>query len=337
MSFLRQVLVIFFVFIAPLLLVFSILTHNVGATSDQLHEDVKSTVDFQLAWEASSDATYQLRASLNKAALEGTQDDPAIWHSAWLEDTELPFLAISGAAEGVWYWQVRTQDKAGTISEWGQPRQVTVDMTAPGIETSIEDGTQVKGIVGLDFSVHDLRRETCQLVIMNDNDEVMTGLSEATESEPGVYRYSWNTTSHTKGMYRLLFTARDKAGNQTTLIRTVEILPPSFELIGATTSDPLLEQLSRQLSQPFVASPRTLDRLPVMPGVAAATARGVLYVHRPELRAPVTDWREGGSVVVAPSENGWRIFGIVWYWWLCITIVAVLMYRRLKLAQLLPA
>lgn len=433
-SFLCQALAIVF----ASLLILSTLTLNVGATPPQTGQPngaTKTTRDFRFSWPASpGEATYQLRASLREADLANSQGDMVAWNSAWLQTTEMPFLDMPGAKDGRWYWQVRSQDAAGTIGEWGQVWQVTVDTTGPNIsftkpentslhgkasaielsvsihdscadkrchvkldgvditeqllltrtddeakfvgeitthtlddgdhkivveatdengnraeqtriftvdttapivETSIEEGRRVKGVVSLDFSVHDLHRDTYRLTITKDDDDVATGLSVPAESEPGVYRYSWNTTSLTKGVYHLIFTSRDAAGNETVLTRAIEILPPSFELIGVT-SDPLLEQLSQQLSRPFVSSQDLDSLLPVVPEVAAIAASNMLSIG-PEVTMPLADQGGGGFTLVAPSENGWRIFGILWYWWLCITIITVLMYRRLKVAQVLPA
>lgn len=412
---------------------------GVGASSPtvpaggQPHETTMTSTDFKLTWTAlPSRSAYQVRATKDQSAL---QNNSVIWQSSWIETNELPFLAIDGAEDGVWYWQVRSRDVLENVSDWSEVWRISVDTTPPGVvivkpeavlhgkntassieieilvedecdgrcaveldgvditqqlhvtsvnnrttlrgevstgllsdgshmlvvgvadehgnaieqlrliavdntapllASPIEDNWQIRGIVPLQFSIKDSHPGMHQLVVMRGDSRMSAeeaGLLEPVETEPGVWRYSWDTTRLTRGIYQLVFTAMDEAGNEATLLRTVEVVPSALALMGAGATDPLLEQLSRQLSQPFVERPLAESSLDV--SMATIAAKINLQAHTGPGHM-IAD-QSKSSPLVAPSENGWRIFGILWYWWLSAMALLTIAYRRLKVTQVLPA
>lgn len=164
-------------------------------------------------------------------------------------------ISIDALADGEHVFSVAAADPYGNKTE--QTKMFTVDNTAPFVETSIEEGRRVRGITSLDFLFRDARPGTYRLDIVRGGIRLSAdeaGLSEVFEKGQGVFSYSWDTTKLAKGMYHLIFTGVDEAGNKSKLTRTVEVVPSFLTLMGTEPVDPQLEQLTKHLSQPFISS-----------------------------------------------------------------------------------
>ncbi len=103
---------------------------------------------------------------------------------------------------------------------------------------------------------------------------------------------------------------------------------PGGGTISTDTSgvDPLLEQLRTALAQPFVI-PNTFAI--VTPSVAdgQTSSSDAAVLGTQTAKDPTTD-QNAKTVAVAATENGWKLFGILWYWWLLLLVVlGYLSYR----------
>jgi parallel beta-helix repeat protein len=104
----------------------------VGGTPDNL---IKNTNNFDFNWNNSTDSsspiTYEFQSSLNSAQTGGVLTT-GLWHSNILPSN---MIHSSGAPDGIWYWQVRAIDDAGNKSAWSEIWDVTIDKTAPVLDS----------------------------------------------------------------------------------------------------------------------------------------------------------------------------------------------------------
>jgi len=113
----------------------------------QPNESVLATNNFDFTWDASTDAsgpvTYEYQATQDPTETGGVLTN-GLWHSPVLTG---PAIHSAGAADGVWYWQVRAKDAAGNYSDWSPIWDVTLDTTAPDAPAlfSPADGATVNG------------------------------------------------------------------------------------------------------------------------------------------------------------------------------------------------
>lgn len=100
-------------------------------TNGQPNATILNTNNFDFSWNASDgDAplTYEFQSSQNSSVDGNGVLTTSLWHSGVLNS---PTIHSSGAADGVWYWQVRAKDANGNYSAWSPVWTVTLDTTAP--------------------------------------------------------------------------------------------------------------------------------------------------------------------------------------------------------------
>lgn len=234
-------------------------------------------------------------------------------------------------------FKIIATDSHGNMSELH--RLFGIDTVAPLLSVNIGENQVLKGKVTFELSAVEANPDVYTISFLDAQDEAYEVTLEDVVTQSSTKAYELDTTKVANGTYQVRFFGRDLAGNETELIRTVtvdnsvavkEVVPPDV-FVGM--NDPLLDELSKQLSQPFVA-PRIIDIAPLAPKSIAKEHEGDLLLST-ALLLPETDHNAQPPVVI-PSESGWRIFGIVWYWWLFLAMAATFAYRRWKVVQLAP-
>jgi hypothetical protein len=74
-------------------------------------------------------------------------------------------------------------------------------------------------------------------------------------------------------------------------------------------NDPLLEQLSASLSQPFTVPSSLSSITPVSP----LTLKIQANERATDIHANPSSDQD--VFVATPTESGWELFGVLWYWW----------------------
>jgi hypothetical protein len=112
-------------------------------------------------------------------------------------------------------------------------------------------------------------------------------------------------------------TANANGRDSNTVSSTFTIESGSGAVIIPSGSDPLLQQLSATLTQPFVI-PAGLDAASFVPVKMNSDTynRGVFGTRM--VKDPVTDTK---SVPVAATDSGWKLLGLYWYWWAAFGMV----------------
>ncbi len=220
-------------------------------------------------------------------------------------------------------------------------RSFSVDGSAPIISTNIVQNQIVRGIVSVDSAANDPRLTVFSMTILDGNDDPIVlddakdDLKEWTANEiqaSTVLHYDWDTTNVLDGTYLIRFFAKDQGGNESIVTRSV-VVDNIVDLgLGVVPGeDPLLSQLSRQLTQPFPFA-QGLTTAPFVPENAIQRTQDAI-VAKVEADVPETD-QGARTVAVAPSEEGWRIFGVAWYWWTMLLLATgFTVYRWRSLYQ----
>jgi hypothetical protein len=239
-------------------------------------------------------------------------------------------LTLSGTidaaslTEGTHGVTVTVEDIAGNISQ--KSVQYFVDKSAPQLTPSISDNQKLKGMVDITLQAEDTTLQTSSISILDSANSPLA--LEEPNAELDIMSaetrtLTWDTKTASNGMYTIVFFAKDAAGNETTLTRTVTVdnstlLPGSGAVTPVSSTsvvDPLLDQLSKQLTQPFPApqgfdiTPAAFTNMTEGVGEEVASARAIT--------TPETD-RGIKPVAVTPTESGWKILGVLWYWWALI-------------------
>jgi hypothetical protein len=237
-------------------------------------------------------------------------------------------LESSALADGDHTLRVVASDGHGVANESSVP--FTVDVTNPTVTTNLRQNQVLEGIVSVEGTANDPRLSSFIIRILNaDGDYLMLEDSKGDRTEWAAsdvtatttnLGFDWDTSLVADGTYRIQLSAKDSAGNETQLIRTVIVdNVPDPGLGSVIGNDPLLDQLSKQLAQPFLlttalAPPAYLPQNTIKE--ATDTSANNLKVSVPE-----TD-RNAEVAAIVPSEEGWRLFGVAWYWWLLLILAA---------------
>ncbi|MFS8117949.1 MAG: Ig-like domain repeat protein, partial [Microcoleus sp.] len=178
------------------------------------------TNDFDFTWNASTGIaplTYEFQSSQNSARTAGVLTT-GVWKSSILTS---PTIHSSGAANGTWYWQVRSKDANGINSAWSPIWQVTLDNTLPSLPTAALIDANNHGVTNgfivtknFTFNLSDTSSDVTHYQLKYWND--MTGSS---------YKFNnpWNHTisgsvypdnfTQGEGTHYFAFSACDAAGN----------------------------------------------------------------------------------------------------------------------------
>lgn len=307
------------------------------------HEKYRNVNEFDFTWNESTDNSdehvkYQFRSSQDPNQVGDAPDTSGAWMSDML-DTAM--IHSSGAPDGKGYWQVRAIDTAGNKSEWSEVWNVILDTVSPTLQVTTPTENSVFGgddqIVvtsymedawGLGNYFIDVN--SANVTILSDPDEVeelpeakMTETPSA-ESAGLTIIAIYNAADFADGEYVITVRVTDKAGNITTETRTIFIdhsapaapgqgigTPPTAE--QADQAEEELNRLTQQLTQPF-SVPRSF-----------VGSTGSAQTNQEVLGTDSDDKKEVASgeqtVAAVPSSEGWKIFGVAWYWWLLLAAV----------------
>jgi hypothetical protein len=217
-------------------------------------------------------------------------------------------------------------------------RAFVVDTQAPGLATSVLASQIFKGVVEIDLDGTDAHPKDYIITVLTSTGVVVASTEnnrsgEETAEQPNAraqhtLSYNWDTTTVADGTYIVRLSGEDMACNASVLERMVivdNVVEPNFGIGGTSPNDPLLEELSAALTQPF-ATPQAIS----FPLQRPATS--VLQNVDEQVVAKNTEENAGGpgvnDIAVAATQGGWRVFGVLWYWWLLLVALAALIIYR---------
>ncbi|HET6746514.1 MAG TPA: lamin tail domain-containing protein [Candidatus Saccharimonadales bacterium] len=272
--------------------------------------------------------------------LDGTDVTQQV-SSAWDNEGRLHITGSFTAGnlnEGIHILKLRAIDDVGNPGE--QVLSFVVDRSAPELSTNIGEGAIVEGKVQVTLMAQEEHPGEYDIAIEHSGKSVTMDAkdqSDTAETESGstVLSYLWDTKTEEDGVYEIRFRGVDAAGNEAFLTRTVTVdnTPGGGSLVLSSQAiDPLLDQLSKQLAQPFVV-PKPLD----LPSVEVVNTSDQLSstARTTPVSLPATD-QNTKLTAVAPTESGWRIFGVLWYWWFLLIVTIIVTFYRARRAVRTP-
>ncbi len=150
---------------------------------------------------------------------------------------------------------------------------------------------------------------------------------ESEQRPSGLFRWSFNTPKDVEDGFSHNVAITASVNGQSSETAYYTVITQGVRVI-VSSKDPLLEQLSASLSRPFVAPP-SIPIMSLEPVSMPHSQVGDRAIDLPPVLSP----SRPDVFVATPTENGWELFGILWYWWvLAIGIIGVATYtfRRYK-------
>lgn len=188
------------------------------------------------------------------------------------------------------------------------------------------DGRTIAGTINVQGATFIIKLDD----IVQDDIQVQVG-----DQKGGVYEWSFvlpeGITGDTPHHLRVEAEKDGVSAEPKTMIFQLESTATGTQKVTPMIEDPLLKELSTTLSQPFptpVAFTTAFlsDAERADKNQPTETSPQETAVIKP---APVID-RHTSSSPLASTEQGWRIWGILWYWWAAVGMTGIFGWQFLK-------
>lgn len=269
-------------------------------------------------WSGVEDAdAYALRYIKATSCTDESFVAPEVTTVATIEPTKI----VDALSDGTWCWQARAlnhTDNGMEVSPWSQTFSLTVDTIAPVVTVNEPHvAPEFKGTVdstGLVLSA---------LINGNIRTDIPVILSP-TPNEAGTYNWRISIPELEVGAHMLGLRAVDQAGNEFTGYANFQLASPIRQPAGINPA--LTESATLPLVETgplvFIAapiSPAITEPNSIVPYTTAQTASQLMtpaQIANPEETVKAASVSDGA---LQASSDGWKFFGIAWYWWAAAT------------------
>lgn len=216
-------------------------------------------------------------------------------------------LDVSTLPEGTYYLRVWAGDTAGNQTGIASPIFVpfTIDRTPPALQitsaTRNSDGT---------YTVKGTTNDSADVV-------VKVGSAELAPVTPDQGVWTVTTDELISGSYTVSAKSTDGAGNTGGATLAPSLVVPTVSGPSLTTSTSTLPQLAVAPSPLGIQG--SASTTGIQPVVDSSDTQSTADQDSQVLGAKTTTLPGSDKVAaIAPSGEGWKIFGIAWYWWLVV-------------------
>ena len=212
-------------------------------------------------------------------------------------------ISMDGVEDGQHTLTVFAIDEADIRSE--VVRSFVLDTAAPLITTPLGDEQVIGGVMRFTMTSTDVYPFSNSMRVTSMDDSTIAEVIPIV-APSGVMYYDWNTMDVEDGTYMVHFRSVDAAGNEAELVRSVRVKNEVATGMGTVLPTiPLVETLDVELSQPRllgIVTPPIGNEIPQQ----TPSAIPVQMIDAPN---------PSGVIPIQSTENGWRLFGVLWYWW----------------------
>jgi|GEM_PF-6096772 len=123
-------------------------------------------------------------------------------------------------SDGMHTINMRVTDKAGNSTI--ESRTVLIDTKRPVVSTNIEEDQSVDGVVPIALYTDEAHPQTYSIRVLSADRTAVAGAYDPNNGT-NTFVYDWNSATSPNGIYTVELTAKDAAGNETTITRTVRV------------------------------------------------------------------------------------------------------------------
>ncbi len=248
---------------------------------------------------------YQL-LDKDKNALPGREGSG----SQAVEAGQLGVIDIAGLESGSYYigvWAIDNASNTSTVVDLA----ISIDHTPPGVTVNLTSSPNPTASTPIQLQGAAGEEAIASLILYvedNDGNRVMTR-DIITQLSGGQWRYVL-TEGLSQGSYSIFVVATDHYGNaSTTKSSPLSVMSLAVGAYVPPANSAISGGLTANLSNPFFVPAAVV---PVtVPETRSEEASDVLGSQDEQSSEGQAD-----KVAVAATESGWRLFGILWYWWL---------------------
>lgn len=286
-----------------------------------------NTNNVTLQWEAATDDSSQPPVYV----VEYTQDSTFASNLYSQQGDTSPTVTLSGLVDGVWYWHVQAVDQSGNASPWSQVWKASIDTNAPQIVHNLVAHSSVRDKLAISTTITDASPTSWELTIY-----------AASRPDDSLFRSTapvdtFDTTQLANGDYVALWIAADQAGNKNSVTVPFAIDNFSPSLIN-DNSNAIDENVVHKLEPvPLFFNPMTNKALPGSTQTNRDAERQAVALKSVSSNVPLIDKGDTrpseSNAKIEATQSGWRLFGVVWYWWLLGVGMGGIIIRQLLLKQ----
>lgn len=214
---------------------------------------------------------------------------------------------VEGLADGSWCWQVRAATFFGKLSDWSEARLLRVDTAAPVI--SVKYPFVPPKLLG----TADVSTSNITLVLDGvSRPDIKVSIAPNVNGAP---TNDWSLTlpDLSKEDHTYALSAIDAAGNEKTTEQTT-LTAKDLSTTEATIILPLVPTAPLVFIAPSHTVRSDTDQAPLTVDTArGGSASAKLLVGNGEESRATTAVSTMGALQA--SNEGWRVFGVAWYWW----------------------
>ena len=272
--------------------------------------------------------SYAIRLSKNTSCTEEAFVTPETQTHVTIEPVKL----VDDLSDGVWCWQVQAVNLTASGVErgpWSQIFSVSIDTEAPAVTVS-----EPHVAPGFNGTVNSTGLALSVLINGAVRSDIPVTLSQ-TPNEHGTYNWHITIPELEAGTHMLGLRAVDQAGNESIGYADFHLVAPIKPQSGINPA--LTEAATLPLVETgplvFIAPPIPVaitEPNNILPYTTARTASQLItpaQIAKPEEAVKAASVSDGA---VQASGEGWKLFGVAWYWWLVALVAMCVAAWRIK-------
>jgi hypothetical protein len=226
------------------------------------HAAIQVVTDFNFTWQPANDPQgaqvfYELRTSKDEMQVGAAPDSSAAWYSEVLNTPALLASLVPSMDDGLWFWQVRSQDATGNRSAWSSVWCVSVDTIGPVVNITKPAPASVIGgssVSHVELAATIQEQLLVDFTVTLDGENITSDVTR-TQTEAGAQlAATWAVQSLRDGTHTVHVYAKDVAGRSHELSRIF-----NTDTVGPDLTTPLRQNSVLKGTVPLEIRSEALD------------------------------------------------------------------------------